>query len=210
MFQTKRRLWFSILIIGLTFIILLGLGTCTDGLLSPLPYRYLDTFSGKVIDAVSKKPIQGAVILAVYYKESLSIAGSNSFVVDGQETLSDDQGEFLIPRKIRLFPLFRGYTEGNLIIFKPGYGAFPKHKMSTAVGVNKSWPPPKKYIVYELPKLESLQARVKTVLGLRVKYDLQFSKQTIIIEKINNEFKYLGINDRYIEEDGKPIRTIER
>jgi len=68
-----------------------------------------------VIDADSKKPIPGVAVLAVYYKETFSVAGSNTFVVDGQETLSDEKGEFRIPRKIRLFPLLRGYREGKLI-----------------------------------------------------------------------------------------------
>jgi hypothetical protein len=115
MSRKKGNTWISILIIGLIFIILLILGTCTGGALSPLPYRHLDTFSGKVIDADRKKPIPGVAVLAVYYKETFSVAGSNTFVVDGQETLSDEKGEFRIPRKIRLFPLLRGYREGKLI-----------------------------------------------------------------------------------------------
>ena len=43
------------------------------------------------------------------------------------------------------------------MIFKPGYGLFPDHQRSKAVGENKSWPPPGKFVVYELPKLKTIQ-----------------------------------------------------
>ena len=108
-----------------------------EGELSPFPYRSLAPFSGKVIDTETKEPIVGAVVLAVYYTTTYSVAGSNSYVIDGQETLTDKNGEFRLPKKRRWFEQHRGYPEGHIVIFMPGYG-----RKGTA-------PPANKYIVYE-------------------------------------------------------------
>jgi hypothetical protein len=129
--------------------------TGCGGIFNPLPYRSLAPFKGKVIDADTKEPIQGAAVLAVYYFTAYGIAGANSYLEDGQETLTDENGEFELPRTRRWFVLHRGYPEGKIIIFKPNYGQFPKNKKSEALGVNKSWPPPDKYIVYKLPRLQT-------------------------------------------------------
>ncbi len=149
----RRLLWLVIIIICVLFVY-----GC-EGVLFPLPYRSLAPFEGKVIDAETKEPIKGAVVLGLYYYETYSVAGSSSHLKDGQESLTDEKGEFKLPRKRRWFALNRGYPEGTLVIFKPGYGVFPSHKRSVAVGENKSWPPPGKYIVYELPKLKTMEER---------------------------------------------------
>lgn len=160
------------------------------GIFFPLPYRSLAPFKGKVIDAETKQPIEGAVVLGVYYFTAYTIAGSNSYVEDGQETVTDHKGEFKLPRTRRWFVLHRGYPEGKLVIFKPGYGVFPRHKQSKAVGENKSWPPPKKYIVYELPRLETKDERIK---NLPNSYsDIPYNNKRKYIELINKERKALG------------------
>lgn len=85
-------------------------------------------YKGKVIDAETKEPIEGAVVVAVYEKQSLGIVESYSVTVDVKETLTDKNGEFHIPSYIALIqPLSWGsYT--TFIIFKPGYGNFPDYR----------------------------------------------------------------------------------
>jgi len=157
--KSKRKKWKYVVVGGCLFFIFLILGTCTGGVFSPFPCLYLPSFKGKVIDADTKEPISGAVVLAVYFKEWTSVAGSNSFAVDGQETLTGEKGEFSIPLAIRWLTLYRGYSRGKVIIFKPGYGAFPNNASSSAVGENKTWPPPEKYVVYKLPKMKTREER---------------------------------------------------
>lgn len=192
MAEEKKKKWLPFIIGGLIFIFLLFLGTCTGGMLSPLPYCHLDPFFGKVIDADTKEPIEGAVVLAAYYKTAYTVAGSNSYVIDGQETLTDEQGEFKIPWKIRWFAPQRGYTEGNLTIFMPGYGVFPRHKRSQAVGENKSWPPPDKYIVYELPKLKTLKERKNNMI-FRQYNEIPYQRRKRFVHLINEEYSNLGL-----------------
>jgi len=105
------------------------------------PYHYLAPFQGKVIDADTKEPIGGAVVLAVYHKSTTSIAGSDTYPVDAQESMTDADGEFRMSAKRVWFGKIEGWPRGNITIFKPGYGVFADHIRSRAVGINKSWPP---------------------------------------------------------------------
>jgi hypothetical protein len=153
---------------------------------------YLRSFEGKVVDAETKEPIEGAAVLAVYYQEVPSIvAGSNHYAVDAQETLTDINGEFKIPAKTVKLEDVSWKPECNLTIFKPGYGVFPGHKLSNAVGENKSWPPPEKYIVYEIPKLKTREEREK---NLPIRPLIKKSKYIVFLNLINEEREYLGFD----------------
>ena len=170
-------------------IVFLLLQTC-GGIFAPLPYASLAPFQGKVVDGETKQPIEGAVVLGLYYFTAYTIAGSNSYLEEAQETVTDANGEFKLPRTRRWFVLNRGYPEGKLVIFKPGFGLFPDDKRSEAVGENKSWPPAGKYVVYELPKFKTLEERKKAHIpsfgGIPYRY------RKIYFDMFNKERKYLG------------------
>ncbi|MBN1849511.1 MAG: hypothetical protein JW932_13095 [Deltaproteobacteria bacterium] len=198
----KSKIWKKGLFVLLGILLLFVLFIIGDGIFSPIPFRQLDSFSGIVIDSDSKKPLTGAAVLAIYYHESYSIAGANLWATDGQETLTDENGKFYIPSKKRWFVLYRGYTQGKLIIFKPGYGVFPSHKFSKAVGVNKTWPPPEKSVVYKLPKLSTKEER-KANMYFNDFYDLPHQKIINFLNILNEEYKYLGIRPYSIKEQEK-------
>jgi hypothetical protein len=163
------------------------------GLFSPLPYRSLAPFKGKVVDAETKQPIAGAVVLAVYESTAYTLAGDVGVIVDGRETLTDENGEFRLPRKRRWLVLRRGYPEGQLTIFKPGYGAFPWHERTTAVGENKAWPSPGKHILYELPKLHTITDRRDNVRFINRYNEIPHTQKQIYWDQVNNERKYVGL-----------------
>ena len=56
-------------------------------------------FKGKVIDAETKEPIEGAVVVVVYKKHSLisGPGGGYSSVIKVKEILTDKNGEFYFP-----------------------------------------------------------------------------------------------------------------
>ncbi len=56
-----------------------------------------DSYYGKIIDAETKEPLEGAAVLAVYYTQQYGPAGSVSHYLDAKETLTDKTGEFKIP-----------------------------------------------------------------------------------------------------------------
>jgi hypothetical protein len=168
------------------------------GLFFPLPYRSLAPFNGKVVDAETKEPISGAVVLAVYETISHTPGGEVDHITDGQETLTGENGEFSLPRTRRWLVLRRGYPKGRLIIFKPGYGTFPNHVRSAVLGVNISNPPPGKFVQYELPKLSSLAERRDNVRFLSRYNEIPHNRKKIYWELVNEELKNvkLPINSR--------------
>lgn len=162
------------------------------GIFFPLPYRSLAPFYGKVIDADTKAPISDAVVLAVYSTTAYTPAGEVGDIVDGQETLTDENGEFRLPRKRRWFVLRRGYPKGEVEIFKPGYGFFPGHKQSDAIGENKSWPTPNKYIVYKIPKLTTKGQMLSN--RPRSYHQIPYENRKLLEDAISRERANLGLS----------------
>ncbi len=179
-------------------------------------------FKGKVIDAETKEPIEGAVIVAVYSKKAIRIAPESvSITIDVKETLTNKEGNFLIPSYTTIIDPFAWSKEVNFIIFKPGYGSFPDWRIrpprgmgmeitfekffSGEVGVEKEvwvttdpWKigaESKKekvaFGVVELPKLKTRDERRK---ASRVGVTGYRSKDLPLLYKtLNEEQRYLGM-----------------
>ncbi|MBI2411992.1 MAG: hypothetical protein HYV24_02115 [Deltaproteobacteria bacterium] len=93
-------------------------------------------FHGKVIDAETKEPIEGAVAVAIYNKKTIGIAESYTVIIDVKETLTDRNGEFHFPSYTTLTqPLSWEYVT-DFIIYKPGYGNFPNGRVYPIKGMD--------------------------------------------------------------------------
>ena len=92
-------------------------------------------FHGKVIDAETKEPIEGAVVVAVYEKKSIGIAESYSVVINVKEVLTDKNGEFHIPSYTTILQPLSWEYDVDFIIFKPGYGSFPDGRIQPPKGM---------------------------------------------------------------------------
>ena len=95
------------------------------------------TFSGRVIDAETKEPIEGAVVVAYWKSERPSILGEDTRLEDVKETLTDKNGNWSIAGKkgrssppvpffIFIIATVRYTREPQFIVFKPGYCSWPK------------------------------------------------------------------------------------
>jgi hypothetical protein len=175
----KRFILITGFAIGLCLLSIISMSACGKAILR--------SFEGKVVDVESKEPIEGAVVLAVYYKSTISVAGSGSYAVNAQEMLTDANGEFKIPARTVKLKDASGKLQCNLIIFKPGYGVFPDHELSNAVEESKTWPRPEKHIVYQIPKLKTKEERENNVIWMH-KY-----MKPLYIHAINEELKNLGL-----------------
>jgi hypothetical protein len=183
--RRKKLTWYVVFPLAIIFLPILFLVVWFN-----VPYYYLPPFEGKVVDAETKEPISGAAVLAVYYGEYPTIAGANTYAIDAKETLTDEEGEFNIAELKEWFGDHPGTpVEANLIIFKPGYGVFPRHRGSKAIGENKSWPPPGKYVVYELPKLKTREERRS---NLPMRPEIPSEKMKTFVSLINGERISLG------------------
>jgi hypothetical protein len=78
-------------------------------------------FKGKIIDAETKEPIEGAVVVVYYRKETLGLGDSTTSTIHWTEVLTDKNGEFIIPSYTTLTQPFSGEDFARFIIYKPGY-----------------------------------------------------------------------------------------
>ncbi|MBI4843956.1 MAG: hypothetical protein HY809_06500 [Nitrospirae bacterium] len=81
--------------------------------------RYDGPYEGRVIDSETKEPVEGVVVLGVWYEERPNVAGSNSVYYDAKETVTDKNGEFKIEGLgLKMFS-YVGMMQ--FMIFKAGY-----------------------------------------------------------------------------------------
>lgn len=96
------------------FIILIFIPGCAYSIRYDGPYR------GRIIDEDTREPIEGVVVLGVWYTEIPTVAGPKHDYFDAREIVTDKNGEFEIQGKglrilSRLQPI-------RVTIFKAGYG----------------------------------------------------------------------------------------
>ena len=174
------------------------------------------TFKGRVIDADTKEPIEGAVVVASWNEERATVSGPSSRLKDVKETLTDKNGQWVIrgPRGMEggnitaIFTFLTGtyYTRPpEFIIFKPGYCSWPagfgidacKGKMK---GYGKNYHRAISEII-ELPKLTEREDRLRARrIGPIFSYDKEreaeiMKKQKNFIRLLNQERKFLGLDE---------------
>ena len=171
----NRSLWMAILL----FI------TITS--ISCKPDRYDGPYRGKVIDAETGKPIEGVVVLGVWYKEISTAGGGVSSYYDAKETVTDKDGEFEIEGVKR--KIFTYIGQMNVLIFKAGYEYVGSYEWDTLkVDPRKiTWEGEKPII--PLRKLTMEERRARHVDKETVPDD----KQRMLINELNKEYKVLGI-----------------
>jgi len=76
-------------------------------------------YEGRVIDADAGKPVEGVVVLGVWYKEIPSPGGAISQYYDAMETVTDKNGEFQI-KGLGLL-VMSNIIPMDVLIFKAGY-----------------------------------------------------------------------------------------
>jgi hypothetical protein len=108
---------------GVVMIVFIAMGSCVQA----------KTFKGRVIDADTKEPIAGAVVVAVWKTETTTPTATHSNLKEVKECLTDKDGEWSImgpkgraDEPIPGSSLFIPYTkEPEFIVFKPGYCSWP-------------------------------------------------------------------------------------
>lgn len=88
------------------------------------PYR------GTIVDAETKKPLAGAVVLAIWFRETIVLVAAHGPAVDyhdSLEVLADSGGEFVVPQKTHATP-FGKIREPDFVVYYPGYAPYPSLK----------------------------------------------------------------------------------
>jgi len=161
-------------------------------------------FKGKVLDAESKEPIEGAVVVAQYHIKMLTGVGYRTELIDIQEAVTDGKGEFHIPvYTTTINPLNLG-EDVSFLIWKPGYrkvdrwgGYFfvkePGTVENLPVQTDKGYQiQPMKLGIVELSPLKTKEERRKEKPD-RIGDSSYFKKQKNFIRLINEEREMLGL-----------------
>lgn len=155
-------------------------------------------YIGKVVDAETKEPIEGAVVFMEATTVTGTLAGATSHYAGFKEVLTDEDGEFHIT--LRLTALKPGHVWDShpyISIFKPGYGVFPGHRRAHSNIFVKNTShilPENTYVAIALPKLTTRAEREDNVL-----YNLDIhSISEIPFEKYKNLFRLRNIENASI------------
>lgn len=181
---------------------------------------YKPAFHGRVIDAETKEPIEGAVVVVEYFKKTAGPFESMSSVTGVREALTDKNGEFHFPRYFTIVGPLSWTGLVDFIIYKPGYGNFfndrvyPPKGMDTdfeeyfsrAFGLKKEVQfrepykagiEPKKITVIfglvELPELKTKEERLKAIPGGPTGY--RAKDLPLLFKEMNEEYRRFGLGE---------------
>jgi hypothetical protein len=105
-------------------------------------------FNGTILDIDTKQPIEGAVVVVEYKKESMGVgAGNISWVIGVREALTSKEGKFRFPSYTTLIQPFSWQTHTVFLIYKPGYASLQLALKDYLTGketseMEGSWPGP--------------------------------------------------------------------
>jgi len=201
------------LIIGLSMFLISAF--CTSCFAGWIIY-HKPAFRGRIIDAETKKPIEGAVVVAKYYKYPIisGPGGGSASIMHIKEALTDKNGEFLIPSYTTVIQPLSIEDQATFIIYKPGYGRFPYQRVSPPKPMSSpaierffwkesfgkqgeiilSFGPLKKgygtYGVVELPPLKNRKERLRAVPSPPTD---KIKDTPFLYKAINEEYKGFGL-----------------
>ncbi len=173
------------------------------------PMYHEPAFNGRVVDIATGKPIEGAVVVAVYNKRALGARkGQSSSVINVKEVLTDREGRFHIPSYTTLLALpFTQSDRTTFLIYKPGYASANLPIKGFFTGQAKAerelspWDDPVlsgKYKiklwpsgVIGLPKLDTKDERLRNMPSLPDKLE-HLGRQKELTKLINEERRELG------------------
>jgi len=156
-------------------------------------------YIGKVVDAETKEPIEGAVVFMECSTATASPGGENSHYAGFKEVLTNENGEFSI--ELRLSVVRPGHLweySPFITVFKPAYGVFPWHRDANAdilVRNTSHILPENTYVTITLPKLKTIKERKKNLRSVNIIYisKIPFEKRQNIFRLENIESVQLGL-----------------
>ena len=193
--------WNKILLFILSGIILAALCATASAGSGWLIYHER-SFKGRVIDAETKEPIDGAVVVAQYHVNMLGPTGSHTTLIDVQEGLTDKKGEFVLPSLTKMINPFSTGDDTSFLIWKPGYkkeDIWGGYFFEKEPGTVENRPVhaegglvlrPMRLGIVELIKVKTREERRSLHLG-PVGDERVYKKQKQFIKLIRDEWEYL-------------------
>ncbi len=152
--------------------------------------RYDGPYSGKVIDADTKEPIEGVVVLGVWYTAQFSPAGATHNFYDAKETVTDKNGEFsILGMGLRVLSTLE---LREVVIFKTGYehlaiGPWVSLKKDILLRKRIQWEGNKAIIPLKKWTLEERRNRFGSYY-----VNIPEEKQRLLLQEIEKENREIG------------------
>lgn len=157
-------------------------------------------YVGKVVDKETSEPLEGAVVFLQFFTTYPTPGGSPSWYADALEVITDDKGEFAIsPHAVWVFRPFNSWDiTPNVIVFKPGYGAFFRHKESRIskwkrYGEHNDGIPDDEPFTIMLPKLKTREERILNLGNIAFESDVPYEIWRNLFELRNIENIEIGL-----------------
>jgi hypothetical protein len=164
--------------------------------LTAITHRY-GPYHGKVVDAETDAPIEGAAVYMVFTTKSPNPGGATWQYAGAAETLTDAHGEFELTYRALVFHPFSLWEYlPTQQVFKPGYGMFPKHK-STSITPEPDacCIPEEQYVTIRLPKLKTKEERIENLSSVSPgPFDVPYIKRKHFTELESQERINLGFS----------------
>lgn len=162
-------------------------------------------YRGRVVDIDTGQPIEGAVVIAMYQKETLAPpVEPKSSVIHVKETLTDKDGRFTFPSYTTIIQPFSWSYDVSFLIFKQGYLCYGwsvledmfSGKDNTVVERNPMWNKGLRYRfdiqgTVLLPKVSSYEDRFQSALKFSLPPDF-FEYLPMSREVNQDEINYLN------------------
>ena len=169
------------------------------------------TFRGRVVDADTKEPLEGTVVVASWYKESWIPLGETMVKLkDVKETLTDKNGKWSIRGPsgggtnslsyyFAVAGVFYHTREPEFIIFKPGYCSWPNGLQIESCKGRMKWGDggSSKGDTIELPKLTNREDRIRAQSLQLPLGPGALDKMKELIKLKNEERRSLGLGEVY-------------
>lgn len=159
--------------------------------------RYLDRprgpYRGQVIDAETKAPLAGAVVVALWWRNRVYPFHSVAEHYAVRETVTDAEGRFLLEAKDVEEGAPRRTYHPEFLIFQPGYGSYPRKYVSPRGFTGGIFERPD--TVVELPHLADREDRRKHLwlFGPHSYSDKPFRDLPELMRRINTERIAIGL-----------------
>jgi hypothetical protein len=152
------------------------------------PYR------GKVIDADTRAPLAGAVVVAHWFRDRVGPFHSVMEHYAVREVLTDVEGIFVIDAKAIEEGAPRRTLYPRFLIFIPGYGSYPRRQKAPTGFTGGVFE--RTGTVVELPRLESREDRRENLYWITPNSfsDKPFRDVPELMKKVNEERGWLGLS----------------
>jgi hypothetical protein len=185
--RLQGRIPFTLLLSAFLFLSVLGCGTFHP-LFAAEPYK------GRVIDAETKQPLEGAVVLAIWETKTPGVAGYGYSYLDSEEVLTDENGRFVVGRHPHRSLALLWVAGPRLEIFYPGYGFYPRFHFSPRGSTREHIEMMEKQeMTFELPRLKTRAERLKVIGGAFPGLEVPRAKIPNLMRLINIESMAIGI-----------------